>query len=44
MRCAQKKVSFLQEDREARGHFIFHEIFAGQADFEAHNAMPYVKA
>lgn len=37
-------VYFLQEDREARGHFIFYEIFANQADFEAHNAMPYVKA
>src|SRR5262245_29109915 len=34
---------FLQEDREAPGHFIFYEIFASQADFEAHNAMPYVK-
>lgn len=37
-------VYFLQEDREAPGHFIFYEIFANQADFEAHNAMPYVKA
>jgi len=37
-------VYFLQEDREARGHFIFYEIFASKADFEAHNAMPYVKA
>jgi quinol monooxygenase YgiN len=37
-------VYFLQEDREAPGHFIFYEIFATQADFEAHNAMPYVKA
>lgn len=37
-------VYFLQEDREAPGHFIFYEIFASQADFEAHNAMPYVKA
>ena len=36
-------VYFLQEDREAPGHFIFYEIFATQADFEAHNAMPYVK-
>src|SRR5215813_13819746 len=36
-------VYFLQEDREAPGHFIFFEIFATQADFEAHNAMPYVK-
>lgn len=33
---------FLQEDRERPGHFIFYEIFASKADFEAHNAMPYV--
>ena len=26
------------------GHFIFYEVFANKADFEAHNAMPYVKA
>src|SRR5262249_22314097 len=37
-------VYFLQEDREVSGHFIFYEIFANRADFEAHNAMPYVKA
>ena len=37
-------VYFLQEDREAPGHFIFFEIYANQTDFEAHNAMPYVKA
>lgn len=36
-------VYFLQEDRAAPGHFIFYEIFANQADFEAHNAMPYVQ-
>ena len=36
-------VYFLQEDREAPGHFIFYEIFANRADFDAHNAMPYVK-
>jgi quinol monooxygenase YgiN len=36
-------VYFLQEDREAPGHFIFYEIFASQADFEAHNATPHVK-
>jgi len=35
-------VYFLQEDREHPGHFIFYEIFATRADFEAHNAMPYV--
>jgi quinol monooxygenase YgiN len=37
-------VYFLQEDREAPGHFIFYEVFANKADFEAHNAMPYVQA
>lgn len=36
-------VYFLQEDRAAPGHFIFYEIFASREDFEAHNAMPYVK-
>ncbi|HEY9344541.1 MAG TPA: putative quinol monooxygenase [Inquilinus sp.] len=36
-------VYFLQEDLAAPGHFIFYEIFANQADFEAHNAMLYVK-
>lgn len=36
-------VYFLQEDRESTGHFIFYEVFASQADFEAHNQMPYVK-
>jgi quinol monooxygenase YgiN len=36
-------VYFLQEDRESPGHFIFYEVFANQADFDAHNAMPYVK-
>ncbi|MCA1451612.1 hypothetical protein I6F35_00100 [Bradyrhizobium sp. BRP22] len=34
---------FLQEDRAKPGHFIFYEIFASQADFDAHNAMPYVQ-
>lgn len=37
-------VYFLQEDRAAPGHFIFYEVFANREDFEAHNAMPYVKA
>lgn len=37
-------VYFLQENRAAPGHFVFYEIFADEADFEAHNAMPYVKA
>jgi quinol monooxygenase YgiN len=36
-------VYFLHENREAPGHFIFYEIFATQADFEAHNATPHVK-
>lgn len=36
-------VYFLQEDREAPGHFIFYEVFANHADFEAHNATDYVK-
>jgi len=36
-------VYFLQEDHAKPGHFIFYEIFASQADFEAHNAMPYVQ-
>ena len=34
----------LQEDRESSGHFIFFAIYADQADFEAHNAQPYVQA
>jgi quinol monooxygenase YgiN len=37
-------VYFLQEDRETPGHFIFYEVFANEADFRAHNAMPYVQA
>ncbi|NIK87582.1 quinol monooxygenase YgiN [Rhizomicrobium palustre] len=36
-------VYFLQEDRETPGHFVFYEVFATRADFEAHNAMPYVQ-
>jgi len=35
---------FLQEDRETPGHFIFYEVFASQADFEAHNQTPHVQA
>ena len=35
---------FLQEDRGANGHFIFYEVFANEADFDAHNAKPYVHA
>lgn len=37
-------VYFLHEDREAPGHFVFYEIFATQADFEAHNRTPHVQA
>jgi len=36
-------VYFLQEDRARPGHFVFYEVFATEEDFEAHNAMPYVK-
>lgn len=35
---------FLHEDRAAPGHFIFYEIFATKADFDAHNATPHVQA
>ena len=35
---------FLHEDREAPGHFVFYEIFASKADFDAHNATPHVQA
>lgn len=37
-------VYFLHEDREAPGHFVFYEIFASQADFEAHNATAHVQS
>ena len=37
-------VYFLHEDRETPGHFIFYEIFASHADFDAHNATPHVQA
>jgi quinol monooxygenase YgiN len=37
-------VYFFQVDRNDPGHLIFYEVFATQADFEAHNNMPYVKA
>jgi quinol monooxygenase YgiN len=35
---------FLHEDREDSGHFVFYEIFATEADFEAHNATAHVRA
>ena len=34
---------FLHEDREAPGHFVFYEVFANRADFDAHNDTAYVK-
>ncbi len=37
-------VYFLHEDRDTPGHFIFYEIFATEADFNAHNATPHVQA
>jgi quinol monooxygenase YgiN len=37
-------VYFLQENRSSPGHFIFYEVFASAADFEAHNATPHVQA
>lgn len=36
-------VYFLQEDRSNPGHFTFYEVFANEADFNAHNQMPYVQ-
>ncbi|MDA9413721.1 antibiotic biosynthesis monooxygenase [Bradyrhizobium sp. CCBAU 11445] len=36
-------VYFLQEDRAKPGRFIFYEVFASQADFDAHNATAYVQ-
>lgn len=41
---ANNRLYFLHEDRESPGHFVFYEIFATQADFEAHNATPHVTA
>ena len=38
------RIYFLHEDRKAPGHFVFYEIFASSADFEAHNATPHVKS
>lgn len=35
---------FLHEDRRTPGRFVFYEIFASQADFEAHNRTPHVQA
>ncbi|WP_437535022.1 antibiotic biosynthesis monooxygenase [Sorangium sp. So ce726] len=38
------RLYFLHEDRETPGHFIFYEIFAMRADFEAHNQTPHVRS
>jgi quinol monooxygenase YgiN len=35
---------FLHEDRDARGHFVFYEIFASSTGFETHNASAHVQA
>lgn len=37
------RLYFLHEDRSVPGHFVFYEIFASQADFEAHNATSHVQ-
>jgi len=37
-------IYFLHENRGTPGHFIFYEVFASEADFEAHNATSHVKA
>ena len=37
------RIYFLHEDRKTPGHFVFYEIFASKADFEAHNATPHVE-
>ncbi len=36
-------IYFLHEDREVPGRFIFYEMFATLADFEAHNRTPHVQ-
>ena len=37
------RLYFLHEDRDARGRFVFYEIFASKADFDAHNATSHVQ-
>ncbi len=37
-------VYFLHENRSKPSHLIFYEIFATEADFQAHNATPHVQA
>ena len=36
-------VFLLNEDREAPGHFVFYEIYASKAAFEAHVAQPHLR-
>jgi quinol monooxygenase YgiN len=38
------RLYFLHEYRKEPGHFVFYEIFASQADFDAHNATPHVQS
>jgi quinol monooxygenase YgiN len=37
------RLYFLHEDRNAAGHFVFYEIFASKADFDAHNQTSHVQ-
>lgn len=37
-------VYFLHEDRATPGRFVFYEVFASKAAFEAHNATAHVQA
>lgn len=37
------RLYFLHEDRKDPGHFVFYEIFASEADFDAHNQTPHVQ-
>lgn len=37
------RLYFLHEDRGLTGHFVFYEIFASKADFDAHNATSHVQ-
>jgi quinol monooxygenase YgiN len=36
-------VYFFQENREKPGHFVFYEVFASKADFDAHTVTPHVR-
>jgi quinol monooxygenase YgiN len=35
---------FLHEDRHTPGRFVFYEVFATQADFDAHNQTEHVQS